>query len=53
VDYEVTPEPTREEREALERALERLLEEDAHPAYASRWRARGVAENLGDGPPSQ
>lgn len=56
VDYEVTPEPTGDEREALERVLPGLLEGESHAAYASAWRQAGVVENtgavrlLGDGP---
>lgn len=51
VDYEVTPEPAGDEREALERALGELLGHDAHPAYVSAWRRAGIAENIesGDG----
>jgi len=50
VDYEISPEPTEAEREALLRALERLLAREEEPAlpqpYRSRWRAAGVRENL-------
>ena len=50
MDFEFTPEPAPEEREALVAALERLLREDADPtpaAYRSEWRALGILENLG------
>ncbi len=39
-----SPEPSPEEREALERALARLLAERAEPQ--SRWWRAGVAENV-------
>jgi hypothetical protein len=44
VELEITPEPPPEEREALERALARLLEEprDQRGAW---WRA-GIYENV-------
>ena len=47
----MTPEPGRDEREALERALGELLGDEMHPAYASAWRRAGIAENTesGDG----
>jgi hypothetical protein len=44
VTYEWSPEPTPEEREALERALEGLLEGNSDPRSAW-WRA-GVKEAL-------
>ena len=45
----IRPEPDSEEREALALALERLLSATEVPlAYRSRWRAAGIAENLGD-----
>ena len=47
VEYEVSPEPSPEEREALDQALARLLEERTHPAYGSAWREAGVREGLG------
>jgi hypothetical protein len=47
VDFTTWPEPDPEAREAIALALERLLEADElPPAYASRWRTEGVAENL-------
>ena len=49
MEYDVTPEPGADEREALERALRELLDAETHPAYASEWRRAGIAENLGDG----
>lgn len=46
----MTPEPSADEREALDRALAELLESETHPAYRSEWRRAGIAENaLGDG----
>jgi len=49
VDFLVSPEPEPEEREALALALERLLPAaDVPPAYRSRWRSAGIAENLED-----
>jgi hypothetical protein len=44
VKLEITPEPPPEDRQALERALARLLEEPADPRGAW-WRA-GVLENV-------
>ena len=41
------PEPSSEEREALESALAELLEDDRHPSYASAWRRAGIDEKLG------
>jgi hypothetical protein len=43
---EITPEPGREEREALEQALARLLDPPADPR--SQWWRAGVAEKLED-----
>jgi hypothetical protein len=40
------PEPTPEEREALEEALRRLLDPPAEP---SAWWRRGIEENLEEG----
>jgi hypothetical protein len=48
VDFETRPRPDPEPEEALTIALERLLAGDVLPApYRSRWRAEGIAENLG------
>jgi plasmid stabilization system protein ParE len=41
------PEPTPEEREALEEALRRLLDPPAEPRSA--WWRRGIEENLEEG----
>jgi hypothetical protein len=47
VEYEIIPEPSPDEREAIVTAIERLLRRDPQPAaYRSRWRALGVKENL-------
>ena len=47
MEFVTRPEPDPEGREALALAVERLLEAEALPsAYASRWRAEGIAENL-------
>jgi hypothetical protein len=47
VDAEIRPEPTPDERRALELALERLLAGPALPAaYTSGWREAGIAENI-------
>lgn len=43
----MSPEPSPEEREALDQALARLLEERTHPVYGSAWREAGLRENLG------
>ena len=54
MEYEITPEPTPEEREALIAALERLLAEtrvaSAPAAHRSAWRRAGIAENLAPWP---
>jgi hypothetical protein len=48
VDFEAVPKPDPEQKEALTLALERLLAGDVLPrAYRSRWRAEGIAENVG------
>ena len=46
MEFVTRPEPDPEGREALALAVKRLLEEALPPAYASRWRAEGIAENL-------
>jgi hypothetical protein len=48
VDFIARPDPEDPEaREAIALALERLLHPDQPPpAYRSRWRAEGIAENL-------
>jgi hypothetical protein len=43
VEYEVVPEPSKDDREALEQALAALLTPPAPPASA--WWRRGVEEN--------
>jgi hypothetical protein len=49
VDFLVSPEPEPEEWDALVLALERLLPTTGvPPAYTSRWRSAGIAENVGD-----
>jgi hypothetical protein len=48
VTYELTPEPTPEEREALERALDGVADEPPDPRGAW-WRA-GLGEALGSDP---
>jgi hypothetical protein len=51
VELEIDPEPTPEERAAIELALERLVGDGAVPAaYASRWRQAGIMENVELGP---
>ncbi len=48
MDFETRPKLDPEQEEALTLALERLLAGDVMPpAYRSRWRAEGIAENLG------
>jgi hypothetical protein len=50
MDFVARPDPGPEAREAIELALEQLLRPDElPPAYRSRWRAEGIAENLGGG----
>ena len=47
VEFITRPEPDPEERKAVALALERLFAAEELPlAYASRWRAAGIAENL-------
>jgi hypothetical protein len=49
VDFEITPEPSSEERQALLEALAALLTRDPRPvAYRSAWRDQGIRENLED-----
>ena len=48
MDLETRPKPDPEQQQALTLALERLLAGDVMPpGYRSRWRAEGIAENLG------
>jgi len=48
VEFSIRPEPNPEEQDAVALALERLFAADKLPlAYRSRWRAAGIAENLG------
>jgi hypothetical protein len=50
VEFIARPAPDSEEQEAVALALERLLAADELPVgYNSRWRAEGIAENLGIG----
>jgi hypothetical protein len=46
MELEITPEPSPEEREALERALARLLAGPDDPRSA--WWREGISENLSD-----
>jgi hypothetical protein len=47
MDFIARPEPDPEAREAIALALGDLLTRDEPPpAYRSRWRAEGIAENL-------
>jgi hypothetical protein len=49
VDYEINPEPSTDEREAIVAAIEQLLRRDPTPtAYRSRWRHVAVRENIDD-----
>ena len=51
MNYQITPEPTPEQRKALMQALERLLagEDLRAPApYRSPWRLEGLRENVED-----
>lgn len=51
MEFVTRPEPDPEQEEALAIALERLLAGDVRPtAYRSRWRAEGIAENVGADP---
>lgn len=45
MEIEITPEPSPEEREALERALARLLEDDGGGERGAWW-CEGVGENV-------
>jgi hypothetical protein len=51
MELEITPEPSPEEREAIERALARLLAEGADER--SGWWREGVAENVAAFPPGE
>jgi hypothetical protein len=43
VEYEISPEPTPEEREAIDEALKKLLSRPPLPApYLSAWRKAGI-----------
>jgi len=44
VEYEITPEPTPEEREAIVAALAELAESD--PGRESAWWSAGIRENV-------
>lgn len=46
VELEIEPEPTPPEREAISRAIERLLARTVPAAYRSGWRDAGIAENI-------
>ncbi len=47
-DLEITPEPSPLEAAAIRLVVERMLRASDAPApYLSRWRARGLLENLG------
>jgi hypothetical protein len=47
MDVEIKPEPTPEEREAIEAAMRRLMHATAQPtAYTSAWRKTGLREAL-------
>ena len=51
MDYEIRPEPTPMERDALIAALERMLAREGGapqlpPAYRSEWRKVGLQENV-------
>ena len=47
MEAQIRPEPSREDREAILAAVERLPAGDAlPPGYRSAWRAAGVRENL-------
>jgi hypothetical protein len=49
VDLEIEPQPSPEEREAIEVALRRLIEGPSlPPAYRSAWRAEGIREAVED-----
>lgn len=45
MEYEITPEPSEEERQALIAALDQLLAPQVHPASASAWWRAGIREN--------
>ena len=49
MDFEIAPEPTPAEREALASALRQLLAGRILPrAYSSAWRDAGIRENVDD-----
>jgi hypothetical protein len=50
VEFEISPEPSPEEREALLGALAALLTRDPRPtAYRSAWREQGIRDSLEEG----
>ena len=54
MELEIEPEPTAEEREAIEAALEGHSANGAQPlAYRSAWRADGIRENALDPGPGE
>ena len=47
MEYELSPEPPPDERDALLAALEQLVADaEAAPAYASGWRRVGIRDNV-------
>lgn len=52
MELEITPEPSPEEREALERALARLLQEPASAQERSAWWREGIRESLSEEEPA-
>jgi hypothetical protein len=48
VDFRIRPEPSPDERDAIELALRRLIERpELPPQYTSPWRRAGIAETVG------
>jgi hypothetical protein len=46
MDVVIEPQPSPEEREAIELALARLQDDELPPEYRSPWRRAGIAENV-------
>lgn len=54
MEREIEPEPTSQEREAIEAALDGERANGAQPAaYRSAWRADGIRENALDAGPGE
>jgi hypothetical protein len=46
MDVVIEPEPSPEERDAIELMLAQLQDDELPPEYRSGWRRAGIAENV-------